>query len=394
MGQRNSVTPAVLIVHTIIPAEKILEVLYTSKQCYNYIVEIRDTSETIKFTTELALSENIPYRIECRVITIIKLPCPDGFDMNSTSHSCVCNSLLQSYGFKCSIQEDLLFRPGNEWIGYYQDNAVGLVTHCPFDYCYDSRVVDVSIGYGFDSQCNYNRSKVLCGQCKESLSMMFGTSQCAVCSNTYLLLVVPFAVLGVALVALLFILNLTVISGTLNGIIFYANVFRVNDSIFIPVMNQTGISQVFVIIIAWFNLDFGIETCFYNGMDSIAKTWLQFVFPIYLLSLVSVVVLLGRYSTTMARIKAVPVVATLMQLSYSKLVRTIITIFSYLPINAPNSSVSHIWIYDGNVRLFEGAHLALFIFGLFVTIIFIIPYTFLLLLAPLLQSRSHWYGCH
>ena len=28
------------------------------------------------------------------------------------------------------------------------------------------------------------------------------------------------------------------------------------------------------------------------------------------------------------------------------------------------------------------------------TIVFIIPYTFLLLLAPFLQSRSHWYGCH
>ena len=218
VGQRNSITPAVVIVHTIIPSEKIIEVLYTSKQCYYYIVQIGDVSTTVEFTTELALSENIPYRSECRVKTIIKLPCPDGFDLNISSHSCNCSSLLLKYGLMCSIQEELLFKPGNEWIGFAPDNAIGLVTHCPFDYCYDSRVVDVSIGYGLDSQCKYNRSKVLCGQCKGNLSMVFGTSQCAECSNYYLFLMVPFAILGVALVALLFILDLTVISGTLNGI--------------------------------------------------------------------------------------------------------------------------------------------------------------------------------
>ena len=286
MGQRNSTTPAVVIVHTIIPSEKIIEVLYTSKQCYHYSTKIGSTRKTIKFTTELALSENLPNRNEAMITINIKLPCPEGFDLNTSIPSCVCSSLLQGYGFKCSIQEEILLKPGNEWIGFAPDNAIGLVTQCPFDYCYDSRVVDVRMGYGFDSQCKYNRSKVLCGQCKGNLSMIFGTSQCAECSNYYLFLMVPFAILGVALVALLFILNVTVISGTLNGIIFYANVFRVNDNIFIPVIKRTGISQASVIIIAWLNLDFGIETCFYNGMGSVAKTWLQFVFPFYLLSLV------------------------------------------------------------------------------------------------------------
>ena len=31
------------------------------------------------------------------------------------------------------------------------------------------------------------------------------------------------------------------------------------------------------------NLDLGIQTCFYNGMDDYAKMWLQLAFPFYLI---------------------------------------------------------------------------------------------------------------
>ena len=43
-------------------------------------------------------------------------------------------------------------------------------------------------------------------------------------------------------------------------------------------------------LIAWLDLDFGIETCFYNGMNTFSKTWLQFVFPVYIMVLVGLVV--------------------------------------------------------------------------------------------------------
>ena len=32
------------------------------------------------------------------------------------------------------------------------------------------------------------------------------------------------------------------------------------------------------VFIAWLSLDFGIESCFYSGMNAYAKTWLQLVF--------------------------------------------------------------------------------------------------------------------
>ena len=43
--------------------------------------------------------------------------------------------------------------------------------------------------------------------------------------------------------------------------------------------------------IAWLNLDLGIETCLYDGMDAYAKTWLQFLFPAYIWTIVIIIIM-------------------------------------------------------------------------------------------------------
>ena len=62
----------------------------------------------------------------------------------------------------------------------------------------------------------------------------------------------------------------------------------------------------FSIFIAWLNLDFGIdfgiETCFYNGMDAYSKTWLQFVFPVYIWVLIGLMILVSHYSRRFAKL--------------------------------------------------------------------------------------------
>ena len=78
-------------------------------------------------------------------------------------------------------------------------------------------------------QCAYNRSDLLCGVCKKGYSLVLGTSQCKLCTNSHLDLLIPFAVMGVALVL---VCKLTVASGMLSGQMFYANI---NCTIFLPV---------------------------------------------------------------------------------------------------------------------------------------------------------------
>ena len=70
--------------------------------------------------------------------------------------------------------------------------------------------------------------------------------------------------MGVVLFFLLLICKLTVATGTLSALVVYANIVGVNRNIFLPV----GSNDAFSVFIAWINLDFGIETCFYDGMDA------------------------------------------------------------------------------------------------------------------------------
>jgi len=77
------------------------------------------------------------------------------------------------------------------------------------------------------------------------------------------------------------------------------------------------------------NLDFGIETCFYNGLDTYSKTWLQFVFPVYLWVLVGLMIIVSHYSHRFAKLLSnnpVSVLATLILLSYTKILCTLIAV--------------------------------------------------------------------
>ena len=395
IGQRNSTAPSIVVLHTISPKAEIIAVLYTERYCSKYSIPFNPlANQTLLATTERSFTELVTtfYSIS---MSITVLPCPTGF-MLSGSSRCECEPFLHSLGLTCDIERlTVSANSGDVWMGYTSWGVLAFQSQCPFDYCTGIATIKVS---DLDSQCNYNRSKVLCGQCKVGLSMMLGSSGCGKCSNYYLLLLIPFAIMGVALVALLFILNLTITTGPLNGLVFYANIIRINEAIFFPsykIYSNIG-TQILSAFIAWLNLDLGIETCFYHLMDSYAKTWLQFAFPAYIFSLVGLIIVAGRLSSTISRLckfNAVSVLATLVFLSYSKILRTVITIFAFVALHIdPNGqNTNHfVWLYDGNVDYLDFRHGVLFICGLAISIVFIIPYMLMLVFLPCLQAKSHW----
>lgn len=155
---------------------------------------------------------------------------------------------------------------------------------------------------------------MLCGACIANYSLSLGASKCMKCSNTYLALIVPFAVAGIALVTFLSFLQLTVATGMINSVILYANIVQVNRNVFFP-LDTVNILSVFV---AWLNLDLGFDTCFYDGMDAYAQIWLQFAFPVYVWTLISLIIISSRYSITVSKLighNPVAVLATLILMS-------------------------------------------------------------------------------
>ena len=117
--------------------------------------------------------------------------CPLGFIlMNVNVSFCDCTYILKQVGVTCDISKNAIFRPGGVWIGYVNDSVEGSGVvahpHCPFDFCKPNRN-NMSLS-DVDQQCNYNRSGMLCGMCKNGLSLALGTSQCIKCSDMFLML--------------------------------------------------------------------------------------------------------------------------------------------------------------------------------------------------------------
>ena len=169
---------------------------------------------------------------------------------------------------------------------------------------------------------------MLCGTCQPGLSLSLGSSRCISCSaywpaNLAGILIVAFLA-GIVLVALLLVLNLTVAIGTLNGIVFYANIVAVKSSTFL----QFSTPYFATVFISWLNLEVGFDTCFFEGMDAFWKTLIQLAFPAYIIFLVLIVILISEFSDRFAGLigkrNPVATLATLILLSYTKLLHTII----------------------------------------------------------------------
>ena len=213
-------------------------------------------------------------------------PCPLGFSLQEDKEGCVCDSVLNSDTISvtsCNLNDATILRPANSWIFAIKNNDTQLYkvsSHCPFDYCLP-RASDINLSSP-DSQCQFKRSGVLCGHCREGLSVIFGSSQCKQCSNVYLLIIIPIVLAGIVLVITLFIFNITINNGIMNTFIFYVNIVSIDFSMFFPRCNS-----VVCVFISLANLDLGIETCFYDGMNDYAKMWLQLTFPVYLFLLLT-----------------------------------------------------------------------------------------------------------
>ena len=337
------------------------------------------------------------------VLVYLHQNCPPGFNSSESAKSCVCEPRLAHYTNSCTITNGVgrVTRQSVQqfWIGYddqsQSDDKLILHPLCPYSYCVHHEVT-LPLNES-DMQCAYGRSGLLCGACKEGYSLVLGTSHCRKCPNDYhLVLLIPFAVMGVALIFFLLVCKLTVATGMLSGLVFYANLIGPNRTIFLPVES----TNAFSIFIAWLNLDFGIETCFYNGLDAYSKTWLQFVFPVYIWMLVGLMILLSHYSRRFANMlgnNPVSVLATLILLSYAKILRTMITALyiTYLEYPTYNRTV---WLYDANIDYLVGKHIPLFIVAALIFLFLFLPYTFLLLVGQWLQAISHltifsWINC-
>ena len=361
VGVCGGISPAVLVTESEIIMSLNTMNQKTDQTCsvFGYRIKQNSIDESVgkiefKAQTALQAIDN-----SSLIIDITLLPCPHGLALSNGM--CQCNSIISSVSnVRCNI--DLMPHPisksSNSWLYYntQYDCTVGYV-NCPFDYC-NSSTISFSLDDP-DIQCTNNRSGILCGACQQGLSLMLGSNRCGQCSNKYISLILPFIVAGIILVAFLLVSNMTVSVGSINGLLFYANVMKLNESangISIPVLSQ---------FIAWLNLDLGIETCFFNGLDGYWKTWLQYCFSF---ALIALLILCCKLSTKLAHYlgrNVVAVLSTLIFMAHSKLLLAIRNSLMLSVIECEGRK-SYVWSVDGNLSYLGHKHIYLFILSLVV----------------------------
>ena len=381
----------------------------TELQTYGTVCTVLNAKQNIQFigkncsTAEYAIA--FPTNNWCELLLkgqqtysiyyIRELPCPLGFI--KIDGICQCYPSFRQFGFTdCDIDTQAVLRPSKGWISCNTIDKNGTYSCkisqlCPFDYCKSS-----SFYLSFstpDLQCQFDRTGLLCGQCQQGLSTMFGSHHCQHCSNIYLLLIIPIAISGLVLVLMLFVFNLTVTDGRINSFILYTNIININSNIFFPDHHNIAPPRMFISLA---NLDLGIQTCFYNGMDDYAKVWLQLVFPFYIISIATLIIVVSRYSITIKRLtthRAISVLATLFLLSFTNILCTTSSVlFTYSSIShLPSKHTRIVWSLDANVPLFEAKFILLFVLCIILFSLLILFMTILLCTKALIKFRRLHY---
>ena len=350
-------------------------------------------------------------------------PCPLGFVLdNITTGDCVCSPVLYAFAkdnsipMTCSIQTQTFTRSSItlSWAGLIESEdgikVFGISRSCSpgnclanpgfVDYFQSTGETELFVAHQTDGKfnrtplCINHREGPLCGKCKDGLSVVFGSQKCMHCSNKWIWTALVQVASGPIIIYLLYALRLTLTTGTLNGIIFYAQ--AANGGLTGLLLLHSGnivltVAGKFVDgFLSILNLNLGFPLCLYDGMTELLKTGLSLVFPIYLLIIVVILIILSRYSIWLSnRIShsSVQVLVTVVHLSFSKLLKAIIDVFTPARIYTDNGYID-VWRLDGTVRYLSPQHCNLVIYVSLTVFPLIVPYIALLLLAKPLRRCS------
>ena len=309
VGQRSGITPAIIAAELVSDDSNttITQTVHpTAPGTRCTYLDLTLQTMKVETTVELALkvqgsSSQTQNWNSKRNFTLFVGSCPWGFRLDETQGLCVCSICCD---YLCHLNTLTISAANKEhlkWIGCDNNtcsdvNSVLLLAHhgCGHRHYCNAEVTTIPAVCN-DSLCAEHRTGILCGSCRPGWSIVLGTGKCKSCppSNKYLSLVVVYLAAGILLVVLLTKFKLTVNNCSFNGFLFFATLMHWNRNAFFPQFYNADILRL---IIAWLNLDLGIEVCFFNGMTALHVIWLQIGYILYIVFLqVAIFILCRRY---------------------------------------------------------------------------------------------------
>jgi transcription initiation factor TFIID subunit 2/histone acetyltransferase MYST3 len=355
----------------------------------NLTIHTNDSSTLNSNMTGLVISrqlittlhhDNRKFRTIAKVKVELK-SCPYGFFLNTNQSKgiCECTWLFERHIY-CNISDETFTRLPFIWAGLIFNGtawkfAVSPFCHpgfCNYHESHDELIkVNESGSFTrlisetrFTSICHGNRMGPVCSDCLTNYSVVFGSAMCYRCSNLWLFTIIGYALAGPFLVFVLYVVKLTLTSGTLNAVILYAQLSYVAMVIFDLPCNNCDNIYVWITIsrlfLSFLNLNLGFPVCFYNGMTEQIKAGLNLIFPVYLLMIVGVVILVSRHSVWLSNklsYSSVQVLVTVIHLSFTKLLLALINVFTYVKVHIEGDGESEsYWINNATLRYGHDTH--------------------------------------
>ena len=358
----------------------------TNRTCSN--VEFTVYSNRLKFSGDGLLRLSLNRQIFLDILFEIS-DCPVGFEekkIDGGRFKCACDRFFDRLNgrFNCDATTGMIKRLHRQaWLST-NDGGLEYAKICSPTYC-QTGIITFDLSER-DVLCTNHHAGRMCGGCEDDFSRVFGSDACKRCSNTWLVTILLYLILGLLLLLVLYLLKFDVTFGVINGLIFFCNVMGINEELFFN--TEFSFLRVFISLV---NLDLGFEICFYDGMSQLAKTGLQFVFPVYLWILMLIIIyvrkLYFRRIQTLSSRSALPILATLLLLAYSKVLRTIISAFSLARVKSSNEGSIYVWQPDPNIKYLTNIHTLLFIVGVILFVGYVLPFAFGLTF-PSLMLRS------
>ena len=339
---------------------------------------------------------NLHDKVHYYMNSLVPRECPVGFQFYNSSHKYECSSILHHFGYQpvCKISSDgynplititLPVATMSHWIGIINIKNVssfGVSTDC-YIYCnfnskYDTYIINdnnksilitaSNKSNDKESLCLKNRAGALCSQCAPGYSVVFGFNDCIRCSNWWLLTIIVYGIAGPLLVYLLYAFKLTLSSGKINGIIFYAQINSIGRVLYLTQDNSpNSYFNIVYGLISLINLtiNFNLPLCLYDGMTELWKSGIGLMFPVHVLTIVIGLIIISRYSVGLSnRIadSSVQVLVTVVHLSFTTLLTSTLDVFTPAYIYTNTSDVPlKVWQNDATVEYGKGGHLILMI---------------------------------
>ena len=332
-------------------------------------------------------------------INVSSVNCPSGFHLDNSSGKCVCCPSLDKFGIKCNISNKTMILPAGSWAG--MDSTNGLFVYssqCPSGFCKQQDINNITVcnksssneeePSRYSSLCTGHRTGVLCGECIQGHSIVFGYSRnCEKCHKSNLWIIPIWLAIGLIFILIVFTLDFTVADGTVNALVLGANILLTlrilqMDSylhcksgfvcfmrnLFASIFTQTYIMPHYI--------------CILKDLSISQWSISLFIYPLYLWSIILTIIIISRWSSRVSQAishTSVQVLCTIILFTYPQFLNliTIISVPAILHTSSGNPPQYWVWYFDGSVRYNSTKHVALLVTGIFTTFFFLLPFTIL-----------------